>query len=220
MLSGIAGNAPGVSPGNRAMLKSMCYHLGRWIHLVDALDDREKDAKSGAYNPVIALGGGPEAAELARRACVYAASQAAALFDLVEMRWGREVISNVLYLGHAEGIRESVQGEGKRWPIRGKRSGVKPGASDEEIKKAYHDLVKKYHPDRFQDAAAKELANEKLKEINQAYEEIAGGGAPRGQGGAGYGGSYTGVRLAAVPPGARGHPAAPRGRSGAACWTR
>ena len=75
-----------------------------------------------------------------------------------------------------------------------KTLGVKQGSSDEEIKRAYHDLVKKYHPDRFQDAAAKELANEKLKEINQAYEEItSGSGGAYGQsgGGAGFGGDYT-----------------------------
>jgi molecular chaperone DnaJ len=73
--------------------------------------------------------------------------------------------------------------------------GVKPGSSDEEIKKAYHSLVKKYHPDRFQDAAAKELANEKLKEVNQAYDEISGGGGSSysspGGSGANYNTNYT-----------------------------
>ncbi len=55
--------------------------------------------------------------------------------------------------------------------------GIKSSSSPEEVKKAYRELVKKYHPDRFQDPAAKELANEKLKEINQAYEAITGGNA-------------------------------------------
>ncbi len=55
--------------------------------------------------------------------------------------------------------------------------GVKSSSSPEEVKKAYYALVKKYHPDRFQDAAAKELANEKLKEINQAYDAITSGNA-------------------------------------------
>lgn len=66
--------------------------------------------------------------------------------------------------------------------------GVKQNASEEEIKKAYHTLVRKYHPDRFQDVAAKELADEKLKEINQAYEMISSGNA-RSQGSYGNAGS-------------------------------
>lgn len=50
--------------------------------------------------------------------------------------------------------------------------GVKRTASDEEIKKAYMELVKKYHPDRFTDNPLKELADEKLREINHAYDTI------------------------------------------------
>ena len=50
--------------------------------------------------------------------------------------------------------------------------GVRENASDEEIKKAYRTLVKKYHPDRYTDNPLKDLADEKLREINQAYDSI------------------------------------------------
>ena len=50
--------------------------------------------------------------------------------------------------------------------------GVRETASDEEIRKAYLELVKKYHPDRFTDESAKELANEKLTRINEAYDML------------------------------------------------
>lgn len=47
--------------------------------------------------------------------------------------------------------------------------GVSPDASDDEIKQAYRKLAKKYHPDINPD---KRIAEEKMKEINSAYDTI------------------------------------------------
>ena len=54
--------------------------------------------------------------------------------------------------------------------------GVKEGASDEEIKKAYRELVKKYHPDKYVNNPLADLAAEKMKEINDAYDALTKGG--------------------------------------------
>ena len=50
--------------------------------------------------------------------------------------------------------------------------GVKQGASQEEIKSAYRKLVKQYHPDQYGDNPLRELAQEKLTEINKAYDML------------------------------------------------
>lgn len=50
--------------------------------------------------------------------------------------------------------------------------GVNPTDSDDTIKEAYRKLVRKYHPDKYADGDLKELAEEKMKEVNFAYEEI------------------------------------------------
>lgn len=51
--------------------------------------------------------------------------------------------------------------------------GVDYAASDAEVKRAYHLLARKYHPDNYaSDPEAGELANRKMREINAAYEQI------------------------------------------------
>ncbi|HEU4834532.1 MAG TPA: J domain-containing protein [Pyrinomonadaceae bacterium] len=58
--------------------------------------------------------------------------------------------------------------------------GVKPGVSSGELKAAHRDLAKVWHPDRFgHDPRLQEKAQEKLKEINEAYELISSGKTPR-----------------------------------------
>ena len=50
--------------------------------------------------------------------------------------------------------------------------GVSRNATEEEIKKAYKALSRKYHPDANINNPNKEQAEEKFKEIQQAYQQI------------------------------------------------
>ncbi len=50
--------------------------------------------------------------------------------------------------------------------------GVSKGATEDEVKAAYKELVKKYHPDQYQNNPLQDVANEKMAEINEAYDEI------------------------------------------------
>ncbi|MFQ5450760.1 MAG: DnaJ domain-containing protein [Nitrospinaceae bacterium] len=60
---------------------------------------------------------------------------------------------------------------------------LKPGAAWEEVRQAYRDLVKFWHPDRFPSVPSglQQLATRKLKEINAAYGEIEKSFSSRGE---------------------------------------
>ena len=74
--------------------------------------------------------------------------------------------------------------------------GISSKATDEEVKKAYREMVRKYHPDNYHNNPLADLAQEKMKEVNEAYNNIMqireGGGSYRPGAGnsANYGGNY------------------------------
>ncbi len=72
--------------------------------------------------------------------------------------------------------------------------GVSPNDDEETIKKAYRELVKKYHPDKYVNSPMAEVAGEKMKEINRAYDMITKGGAEKAEssGNTGNKGGYYG----------------------------
>ena len=75
--------------------------------------------------------------------------------------------------------------------------GVSRNDSDEDIKKAYRELAKKYHPDNYVNNPLADLAQEKMKEINEAYDAIvkerSGGQASYSSGSYGNASSYSGA---------------------------
>ena len=90
--------------------------------------------------------------------------------------------------------------------------GVTPQTSDDDVKRAYRELARKYHPDNYVNNPLADLAEARMKEINEAYDMIMNqrsgksSGAAGGQsygGGQQYGGAgyqqqraYTGANAA------------------------
>lgn len=50
--------------------------------------------------------------------------------------------------------------------------GVSPTSTDDQIKDAYREMAKKYHPDNYSGSPLSDLASEKMKEVNEAYDTI------------------------------------------------
>ena len=82
--------------------------------------------------------------------------------------------------------------------------GVSSNASDDEVKKAYRELARKYHPDNYHDNPLSDLAQEKMKEINEAYNSVlnmrGSGGSRSDRGGytSASGGSAESTRVRAA----------------------
>ena len=83
-------------------LKWLLYNLGRWIYLMDAWDDREKDQKKGAFNPYLQAGTPKEDAAFGLYASLEEAHKA---FDLLSPSRDRGLMENVLTLGCPERTR-------------------------------------------------------------------------------------------------------------------
>lgn len=87
--------------GRDRALGELLYHLGRWIYLVDAVDDLEEDRRWGRYNPVSARfpQWSPEDRAYLRQSMDHSLARAGAAFQLLEDNTWTPVTENILYSG-------------------------------------------------------------------------------------------------------------------------
>ncbi len=95
-LSAVILHAPMLPPSERRAAEWMFYNLGRWIYLIDAWDDREKDAKSGCYNPFVITGMEPERARFLLNITLNEVSKA---YDLINLAQPSGLLDNIVRLG-------------------------------------------------------------------------------------------------------------------------
>ncbi len=107
----------GLDGSQKAIAGNLGYHTGRWIYLVDALDDRKQDAADGAYNPFVLLYGGGELSE-ERQATLKAHLTEELMgieraLDLIDtdpaFPEGPAILRNILYLGMPRVVRDILE---------------------------------------------------------------------------------------------------------------
>lgn len=81
--------------------QELLYHLGRWIYLVDAVDDLSEDGTAGRYNPVAARfpGWSGEDREYLRQSLERSLDRMGAAFQLLPSNPWRDVLENIIYSG-------------------------------------------------------------------------------------------------------------------------
>lgn len=75
------------------------FYLGKFIYLMDAYDDMEKDQKKGGYNPFLLCRGNQKNEELAEHSLKMMAVRAATAFERLPLVENVEILRNILYAG-------------------------------------------------------------------------------------------------------------------------
>lgn len=89
-----------VGEENRRQLYWLGYYIGRWIYLIDAVNDLEKDIEKNRYNPYKSrFSNLREAAAALNTSLTLTLQSAAAAYELSDIRRGRAVLDNILYKG-------------------------------------------------------------------------------------------------------------------------
>lgn len=85
----------------KRVLRQLLYHVGRWIYLIDAVDDLSEDQKAGRYNPVLARfpAWTEEDKTYLRVIMDHSLDLAASAFQLLRPNPWSQVIENILYSG-------------------------------------------------------------------------------------------------------------------------
>lgn len=94
-------------PQTRRVLGWMGYNTGRWIYIIDAYCDMEKDLKDKSYNPFIAaMPDKEDFTEYKRKVAqhldftqTYTLGNIASAYELLNIRHNREILENIIYIG-------------------------------------------------------------------------------------------------------------------------
>lgn len=108
-LSAVILNAPTLPQSERAAADWMFYNLGKWVYLMDAWDDREKDEKSGSYNPFLLTGMDAQRAEFYLN---ITRGEAEKGYDLIGFSQPGGLIDNIMRLGLRSAQMRVLTGQG------------------------------------------------------------------------------------------------------------
>ena len=80
-------------------LRRVGFELGRFIYILDAYDDLEKDEKTGSFNPLISMRDRPGFDQYVRGVLTMALSDCTAAFETLPIVENIDILRNILYSG-------------------------------------------------------------------------------------------------------------------------
>lgn len=99
----------------RRALAWLGFNLGRWIYMIDAVNDLKSDLKSGSYNPFIKMGYTEleKCAEDMELSLTLTLDGVATAFELIDFKQNKEVIAKIIYISLKEKQQSILSGERK-----------------------------------------------------------------------------------------------------------
>lgn len=110
----LAGICRGLShdPAAQKVLDRLGYHLGRYVYLMDALDDLEQDRETGSYNVLLLRfpeQSDQEIRQYAQQTINASIAQVASAYELLNLKNYRSILNNIVYLGLQTQLRLILQ---------------------------------------------------------------------------------------------------------------
>ena len=110
----------------RRTLAWLGFNLGRWIYVIDAVNDLEKDLKSGSYNPLIKMGytDFETCARDMELSLTLTLDGIATSFELIDFKQNKDLIAKIIYISLKEKQQSILSGDRKdrNEPVRSSRS--------------------------------------------------------------------------------------------------
>ncbi|MBQ7953247.1 MAG: hypothetical protein IJ332_00685 [Clostridia bacterium] len=96
--------------GNNKAIAWLGYHIGRFIYIVDAYKDIEKDLKTKSYNPFIEMYGTnlkkDDFKEAVKTSLTFTLSEISNAYNLLDIKKNKELLDNIIYLGLRKNLDE------------------------------------------------------------------------------------------------------------------
>ncbi|MBR5157040.1 MAG: hypothetical protein IKW59_04645 [Clostridia bacterium] len=95
--------SPNTDETQKRILSHIGYGIGRFIYIMDAYEDIEKDKKEKSFNPFL-LSGDAISAEEVRESLMFTLSEISNSYQLLNIKRNKPIIDNIIYLGLSESL--------------------------------------------------------------------------------------------------------------------
>lgn len=103
VLSSVFNSYPGGEQNEKRILSHMGYMLGRFIYILDAYEDREKDKKKKCFNPFLLNKDNGNADEI-KESLMFTLSDVSNTYKLLNIKRNRPILDNIIYLGLPDSV--------------------------------------------------------------------------------------------------------------------